>query len=63
LKSYSETLGEALKDEEKQVEEDSHSPEILRSEFERVLEDLKNGKAPGEDKSSGEVIIELGEKA
>jgi hypothetical protein len=63
LKSYTETLGEAFKVEENQVEEDNHSPEILRSEFERALKDLKNGKAPGEDKISGEVIKKLGEKA
>ncbi|XP_071451359.1 uncharacterized protein [Hetaerina americana] len=56
-------LEEAFKDEQNQVEEDNRGPGILRSEFERALKDLKNGKAPGEDKISGEVIKTLGEKA
>ncbi|XP_071440911.1 uncharacterized protein [Hetaerina americana] len=55
-------LEEAFKDEQNQVEEDNRGPGILRSEFERALKDLKNGKAPGEDKISGEVIKALGEK-
>jgi hypothetical protein len=45
------------------VQKDNRSPGILKSEFERALEDLKNGKAPGEDKISREVIKAIGEQA
>jgi hypothetical protein len=45
------------------VEEDNCGPGILRSEFERALKDLENGKAPGEDKISREVIKALSGKA
>jgi hypothetical protein len=43
-------LGGAFKEEQNQVEEDNRGPGILRSDFERALKDLTNGKAPGEDK-------------
>jgi hypothetical protein len=43
-------VGDAFKDEENQVEESNSGPDIMRSGFERTLKDLKNGKAPEEDK-------------
>jgi hypothetical protein len=68
-KQYSEDLysdhipqREAFEDEQNQVEGDNRGPGILRTEFERALKDLKNGKEPGEEKISGEVIKALGEK-
>jgi hypothetical protein len=52
-----------LEDEQNQVEEANCGPGILRSGFERALKDLRNGKAPGKDKISREVIKALAEKA
>jgi hypothetical protein len=45
------------------VEEYNCGPGILRSKSESAVKDLKIGKAPGEDKISGEVFKALEEKA
>jgi hypothetical protein len=55
-------LGEAFQDEQHQVEEDNRGPGMLRSEVERAVKELKNGKAPGEDKIIREVKKSHGEK-
>jgi hypothetical protein len=53
LYRYPIPLGEAFDDEQNQVEEDNRGAGILRTDFERAVKNLKNGKAPGEDKISG----------
>ena len=48
---------------EEAVEADSLGPEILDSEVEAAVSELKNGKAPGVDGIPGELLKMLGEDA
>ncbi|XP_071454134.1 uncharacterized protein [Hetaerina americana] len=54
--------GDLLK-EESVTEDDDRDPEIMRSEFDRAMKDLKNNKATGVDKINGEIINVLGSNA
>ena len=56
-------LEENLMKGESEVDEEERGPHILRSEFDRAVEDLKKNKAPGEDKINGDIIKALGNKA